>query len=111
MACPACGRQTGRVHAYHVRRLADLPVGGRGVHHEVRVRRLTCRNVEAIRQGAAGAVQVSDQWQLWHGLAAAVGKTVIAHSDCWHAGPPRQTRARQQRRPPSPRRLAAWLMT
>ena len=27
--CPQCGQPAGRVHAYHERRLADLPVGGR----------------------------------------------------------------------------------
>lgn len=42
MRCPACGEPTGRVHAYHRRRLAALPVAGRGVLIELRVRRLRC---------------------------------------------------------------------
>lgn len=40
--CPQCGQPAGRVHAYHERRLADLPVGGRGVIIDLRVRRLLC---------------------------------------------------------------------
>lgn len=39
---------------------------------------------EAIRQAVPQAVQASDQWHLWHNLAAAVEKTVIAHSTCWN---------------------------
>jgi transposase len=42
VACPQCGQPTERVHAYHHRRLADLPVGGRGVVIDLRVRRLLC---------------------------------------------------------------------
>ncbi|MEV8517733.1 transposase family protein [Dactylosporangium sp. NPDC051484] len=50
VACPGCGWRTRRVHAYHVRRLADLPVGGRGVVLELRVRRLACRNHTCARR-------------------------------------------------------------
>ena len=43
---------------------------------------------EAVRQALPGAVQVSDRWHLWHGLAEAVRKEVAAHSACWaQAGP------------------------
>jgi transposase len=42
VSCPQCGQPTGRVHAYHQRRLADLPVGGRGVIIDLQVRRLLC---------------------------------------------------------------------
>ncbi len=43
---------------------------------------------EAVRQALPGAVQVSDRWHLWHGLAEAVRKEVAAHSACWaKAGP------------------------
>ncbi|MGC5322334.1 ISL3 family transposase [Micromonospora arida] len=42
VSCPQCGQPAERVHAYHRRRLADLPVGGRGVIIDLRVRRLLC---------------------------------------------------------------------
>jgi hypothetical protein len=63
---------------------------------------IVCRDgsaayAEAIRQGAPQAVQVSDRWHLWHGLGAAVEKTVIAHSSCWRTQPPGPTRAVDER--------------
>lgn len=36
--CPRCGTESHRVHAWHVRRLADLPVGGRPAHRYCRLR-------------------------------------------------------------------------
>ena len=40
--CPRCGGASRRVHAWHVRRLTDLPVAGRSVVIELHVRRLVC---------------------------------------------------------------------
>ncbi|MCZ1018586.1 ISL3 family transposase [Streptomyces albulus] len=41
-ACPVCGASSGRVHGYHLRTVADVPVDGRRVVVRVRVRRLVC---------------------------------------------------------------------
>jgi transposase len=40
--CPVCGMSSGRVHGFHVRTVADVPVDGRRVVVRVRVRRLAC---------------------------------------------------------------------
>ncbi|MFD7342300.1 ISL3 family transposase [Streptomyces violascens] len=41
-ACPVCGASSERVHGYHWRTVADIPVDGRRVVVRVRVRRLVC---------------------------------------------------------------------
>ncbi|MCE0764926.1 ISL3 family transposase [Pseudonocardia kujensis] len=41
-ACPSCGTRSRRVHAWQVRQLSDLPVAGRSMVVELRVRRLVC---------------------------------------------------------------------
>jgi len=59
--CPACGRQSGRVHSCYERRLLDLPSHGRAVQLRVAVRRFRCatpgcpRRIFAERLGAAVA--------------------------------------------------------
>ena len=42
VACPGCGTETARVHGYHDRTAADVPVNGRRVLVRVRARRLRC---------------------------------------------------------------------
>jgi zinc-finger of transposase IS204/IS1001/IS1096/IS1165/Transposase len=42
VACPGCGTATGRVHGYHERTAADVPVDGRRVVVKLRARRLRC---------------------------------------------------------------------
>jgi transposase IS204/IS1001/IS1096/IS1165 family protein len=49
-ACPGCGTTSRRVHAFHERTLADVPVDARQVAVVVRVRRLTCVNTGCRRQ-------------------------------------------------------------
>jgi transposase len=59
--CPACGRQSGRVHSCYERRLLDLPSHGRPVRLRVAVRRFRCatpgcpRRIFAERLGEAVA--------------------------------------------------------
>ena len=58
---------------------------------------------EAVRSALPAAVQVSDRWHLWHGLAEAAWKEVSAHSGCWAAAEcvPLQEGRRAETRSPS----------
>ena len=49
-ACPGCGTETGRVHGYHERTAADVPVDGRRVLVKVKARRLRCPVLGCPRQ-------------------------------------------------------------
>jgi len=48
--CAVCGTRTGRVHGFHGRVLADVPVDGRRIVVSVRVRRLVCPGLDYPRQ-------------------------------------------------------------
>ncbi|MBT2438782.1 ISL3 family transposase [Streptomyces sp. ISL-36] len=48
--CPMCGIPTGKVHGYHGRTVADVPVDGRRVVVNVQVRRLVCPVLGCRRQ-------------------------------------------------------------
>jgi transposase len=61
VACPGCGTETGRVHGYHVRTAADVPVGGRRVLVKVRARRMRCPalgcKVQTFREQVPGVLE------------------------------------------------------
>jgi transposase len=50
VACLACGTPTGRVHAFHKRIPADVPVDGRRVLVRLGIRRMRCPVTECARQ-------------------------------------------------------------
>jgi transposase len=62
--CPGCGMQTARVHGYHERTAADVPVDGRRVLVRVRVRRMRCPvpdcRVQTFREQVPG---ILDRYQ------------------------------------------------
>ncbi|UAK35956.1 ISL3 family transposase [Nocardia asteroides] len=58
-------------------------------HVQVVVRDGSTTYAEAVRRALPTAMQVSDRWHLWHGLAQVVEKTVVAHSACWSAAAPK----------------------
>ena len=50
VGCPVCGRLSSRLHAWHERGPADLPVAGLRVVLRVRVRRLVCQAPDCARR-------------------------------------------------------------
>ena len=64
VACPGCGAGTARVHEYHERTAADVPVDGRRVLVRVRVRRMRCPaldcKVQTFREQVPG---ILDRYQ------------------------------------------------
>jgi transposase len=83
------GAETGRRVDVLPGRTADLVGEWLRGHPGVQV---VCRDGsgaygEVVRRALPAAVQVSDRWHLWHGLAEAMQKEVAAHSACWAAAP------------------------
>ena len=54
VACPGCGAETARVHEYHERMAADVPVDGRRVLVRVRVRRMPGAGLQGADLPRAG---------------------------------------------------------
>jgi transposase len=61
VACPGCGAETARVHGYHERTAAGVPVDGRRVVVRVRVRRMRCLaldcKVQTFREQVPGVLE------------------------------------------------------
>lgn len=64
--CPVCGVSSGRVHGYHRRTVADVPVGGRRV--VVRVRRLGWPTPAADTASSCPGCWGRDGRSRWSGL-------------------------------------------
>jgi transposase len=54
--CPSCGQESGRVHSYYRRTLADLPAQGRAVQLCIGLRRFFCDRDDCPRQTFAEQV-------------------------------------------------------
>jgi transposase len=61
VACPGCGTESSRVHGYHERTAADVPVDGRRVLVKVCVRRMRCPvldcTVQTFREQISGLLE------------------------------------------------------
>ncbi|MET8312218.1 transposase family protein [Micromonospora sp. NPDC005173] len=108
-ACPECGQPARRVHAYHLRRLADFPIAGRGVIVELRVRRMSDPRLPAadlpgtVARDSVAAYPAVDRvdrghrssagWSRWRGGAVPVGGSASRAPRCcgcsWHCRSPR----------------------
>lgn len=78
VVCPGCAVETGRVHAYVERWIADVPVDGRRVMLRVRARRMRCRRLGCPRQTFSEQLAgVAERYQRRTSrLAAQVGPVV-----------------------------------
>jgi transposase len=63
VACPECAVETGRVHGFVERRIADVPVDGRPVVVHVRARRMRCCTVDCSCQTFREPLTVAGRYQ------------------------------------------------
>jgi transposase len=62
-ACPGCGTDSARLHAYHHRTVVDVPLDSRSVVLQVRVRRLVCLTLNCCRTFREQVPGVLDRYQ------------------------------------------------
>jgi transposase len=77
-ACPACGTWSSRVHGSYVRRVRDLPLGGRPVLVRLAMRRFVCINTACKKVTFAGQADgLTARYQRWSvplaGLLSQIG--------------------------------------
>lgn len=78
VACPGCGMETSRVHGYHERAVADVPVDGRRVLVRVKVCRMRCPIEGRLRQTFRKQVPgVLERYQRRHHAAGRPGQRGI----------------------------------
>jgi transposase len=66
-ACPACGTCSSRGHGSYVRRVRDLPVGGRPVLIHLAMRRFLCTNAACAKVTFAGQADgLTARYQRWN---------------------------------------------
>ena len=106
--CPACGASSERVHGYHWRTAADIPIDGRRVVVRVRLRRLVCptrgcrhtfrEQVPGVleryqRRTARLTMQVKAVVKELAGRVGAKNHVRAGHATCWYSCrmPPRRS--------------------
>ncbi|MET8331780.1 ISL3 family transposase [Streptomyces sp. NPDC005181] len=110
--CPKCGTPTARVHGFHERTVADLPVDGRRVVVSVRVRRLVCPVLacprQTFREQVPGLLERYQRrttrlaGQLGHVVAELAGRASARLSRCLVVAISRSTALRMLMRLPLP---------
>jgi len=90
--CPDCGTWSSRVHSGYVRKLNDLPIGGRRVQLIVRARRFFCdaspchRRTFAERLDGVGAAKAAEQAGSMKSCSSSLSRSAVGPPPLWRSG-------------------------
>ncbi len=82
--CPVCGQPTGRVHGFHRRAVADVPVDGRRVMASVRLRRLVRARSRAPEM--SWLITPGAPWRCAWALLHQCSESLLGHLDAHRGG-------------------------